>query len=263
MRPAFAASAAAHLALVLLLSWLGAARHIASAPAAKPPDVFPADLVWLQQSGPGGGGGGGGDHHAAPPRQAAAVGRDVRTVRAKPSARPAQPPHLEQPIQPEALNLPVLTLASALDSFPGAIEAPPVPASSLGPGGGGGAGTGKGPGDGSGTGPGLGPGFGGGTGGDAYRPGSGVTTPIEVKRGTPRYTADAMRARVQGIVLVECIVATNGECTRIRVARGMEPSFGLNEEAVKAAQEWRFRPGTRRGEPVPVLITMEITFTLR
>jgi TonB family protein len=45
--------------------------------------------------------------------------------------------------------------------------------------------------------------------------------------------------------------------------RGLNPSFGLNEEAVRAAQEWRFRPGTRLGQAVPVVVTMEITFSLR
>jgi TonB family protein len=65
------------------------------------------------------------------------------------------------------------------------------------------------------------------------------------------------------VVLVECVVQTNGECSDVRVARGLDPGFGLNEEAIKAAQQWRFRPGMRQGEPVPVFVTMEITFTLR
>jgi TonB family protein len=72
-----------------------------------------------------------------------------------------------------------------------------------------------------------------------------------------------MRARIQGSVLVECVVQTSGVCTDIRVLRSLEPSFGLNDEALKAARQWRFRPGTRQGAPVPVLVTMEITFALR
>ena len=64
-----------------------------------------------------------------------------------------------------------------------------------------------------------------------------------------------MRARLQRVVLVECVVQTNGECSDVRVARGLDPSFGLNEEAIKAAQQWRFRPGVRQGEPVPVFVT--------
>jgi periplasmic protein TonB len=90
-----------------------------------------------------------------------------------------------------------------------------------------------------------------------------VTAPTEVRRGTPQYTAAAMHARAQGIIVVECVVQTSGVCTNIRVRSSLNPAFGLDEEAIKAAAQWRFRPGTRRGEPVPVLVTMEIAFSLR
>jgi protein TonB len=96
-----------------------------------------------------------------------------------------------------------------------------------------------------------------------YRPGNGVTTPIEIRKGTPRYTTDAMRARIQGLITVECVVQPDGACTRIRVTRSFDPAFGLDQEAIKAAAQWRFRPGMRRGQPVPVLVTMEIAFALR
>jgi outer membrane biosynthesis protein TonB len=47
------------------------------------------------------------------------------------------------------------------------------------------------------------------------------------------------------------------------VVRSLDNTFGLDQEAIKAAKQWRFRPGTRLGEPVPVLITIELAFTLR
>jgi len=161
------------------------------------------------------------------------------------------------------LNIPVAALALGTETFPGAIEAPPSLAASQGPGDGGGTGTGRGTGDGRGRGPGLDDGVGGGTGGDVYRPGGGVTLPIEIHKGAPRYTAEAMRAHAQGAITVECVVQTTGVCTNIRVMRSLDPAFGLDQEAIKAAAQWRFRPGTRRGEPVPVLVTMEIAFALR
>jgi outer membrane biosynthesis protein TonB len=37
----------------------------------------------------------------------------------------------------------------------------------------------------------------------------------------------------------------------------------LDQAAIDAAAQWRFRPGTRRGQAVPVLVTMEIAFALR
>ena len=49
----------------------------------------------------------------------------------------------------------------------------------------------------------------------------------------------------------------------LKVVRSLDNTFGLDQEAIKAAKQWRFRPGTRLGEPVPVLITIELAFTLR
>jgi outer membrane biosynthesis protein TonB len=47
------------------------------------------------------------------------------------------------------------------------------------------------------------------------------------------------------------------------VVRSLDPTFGLDQEAIKAARQWRFRPGRLMGEAVPVLVTIELTFTLR
>jgi protein TonB len=87
--------------------------------------------------------------------------------------------------------------------------------------------------------------------------------PIEVRKGTPQYTTEAMRARVEGSILVSCVVQTNGVCTDIQVLRSIQPPFGLDDQAIKAASAWRFRPGMRQGVPVPVRVTMAIAFTLR
>jgi len=265
--PAFAVSLASHMATVAVLLL---AMHFGKGPVGRvvvqsePP--MPR-MVWLPQPGPGGGSGGGGDHSQDPPRQAKLPGHDTITV---PAARPRSlnpaPTTDEQPPVPQ-LIIPVATLAASTELLPGAIEAPPGPPTlSQGPGSDGGVGTGRGTGDGPGRGPGLGPGGardGGMGGGDVYRPGNGVTMPIEIQKGTPRYTTDAMRARIQGSITVECVVQTNGVCTKIHVTRSFDPAFGLDQEAIKAAAQWRFRPGTRRGEPVPVLVTMEIAFALR
>ena len=95
-------------------------------------------------------------------------------------------------------------------------------------------------------------------------PGNDVTMPVEVRKGIPRYTTEAMRALIQGSILVECVVQPEGACTNIRVRRSsFRPAFGLDDEAMKAAADWRFRPGTRRGQAVPVIVTMEIAFALR
>jgi protein TonB len=79
----------------------------------------------------------------------------------------------------------------------------------------------------------------------------------------PQYTSDAMRAKVQGTVLLECVVKEDGSVGDVQVVRSLDPTFGLDLEAIKAARNWRFQPGTRLGQPVPVLVTIELTFTLR
>ena len=95
-----------------------------------------------------------------------------------------------------------------------------------------------------------------------YRPGNGVTLPRVLKEVRPQYTSDAMRAKVQGTVLLECVVQTNGLCTEGHVVRSLDSAFGLDDEALKATRQWRFRPGVRMGEAVPVLITIELSFSL-
>ena len=79
----------------------------------------------------------------------------------------------------------------------------------------------------------------------------------------PNYTADAMRAKVQGTVLIEAVVLPDGTVGQVQVVRSLDTVFGLDQEAIKAAKQWRFAPGTRMGQPVPVLVTIELTFTLR
>jgi TonB family protein len=231
--------------------------------AAILPDQPNSNIIWLQQPGPGGGGGGGGNRMKEPPRKAELPGKDKITVPV------AKPPKLEttqvknEPPPLNPVNIPAKILASATDTLPGAIEAPPdrrrcrrdreraaararaqAPAS----------------------GPDRvwsRPGSGGGTGGGVYRPGNGVTLPVPISQPRPSYTSDAMRAKVQGVVLLECIVRPDGSVSDVSVVRSLDPTFGLDQEAIKTARQWRFRPGTRLGEPVPVYITIELTFTLR
>ena len=205
-------------------------------------------IVWLSEPGPGGGGGGG-NKMPDPPKPAEIV---------KPKVAPAPipvPTPVQEPPPVEQLTIPLQTLDAAVTT-PGSIESTQVSNSlSLGSG----TGTGAGPGQGSG----IGPGVGGGTGGGAYRPGNGVQLPRPLREVKPQYTADAMRAKVQGTVLLECVVMPDGTVGKVEVVRSLDSAFGLDQEDIKAAKQWRFEPGTRFGEPVAVLVTIELTFTLR
>jgi periplasmic protein TonB len=258
---ALAVSFGIHCALFALAVWV--AMHPSVAPmATRTLDKLNDQIVWLDMPGPGGGGGGGGNESPEPVKKVELKGQEKITVPVeKPPAieKPKDKPP-EDPLQ--NLTIPAQTLASADLAQAGAMEGIPT-SDSLGLGRGGGAGTGQGTGIGSGRGSGLGDGWGGGTGGGAYRPGNGVETPRLLREVKPQYTAQAMRAKIQGEVLLECIVQPDGSVGNIRVVRSLDASFGLDQEAIKAARQWRFQPGTKQGQPVPVLVTIAIAFTLR
>jgi len=128
---------------------------------------------------------------------------------------------------------------------------------------GGGYGTGNGTGIGPGSGSGLGPGSGGGFGGGVYQPGNGVTTPRLVHEVKPNYTGEAMRAKIQGVVTMEAVVNPDGTVGQVHITRSLDPTFGLDQEAIKTVKQWRFDPGRLRGQPVAVQVIIEMTFTLR
>ena len=228
-------------------------------------DIPTNRIVFLNQPGPGGGGGGGGNKSIEPPRLAQDIGRDKLTVPVMkpPDIQPVKSPEDELPKMD--FNIPAKAMASAEQSLVGVIDGMKSSNSTTaqGSGSGGGAGTGTGTGIGPGSGSGLGPGWGGGFGGGAYRPGSGIELPIKLREVKPQYTADAMRAKVQGTAVLDCVVTAEGTVSECQVVRSLDSSFGLDQEAVKAAMQWRFVPGKRLGQPVPVLVTIELTFTLR
>ena len=222
------------------------------------------EIVYLALPGPGGGGGGGGDRTPNPPRKAELPGKDKLTVPAvKPPEVSPKPPKPEEPPKPENLTIPAKTIADSDQPLPGVVENVADLSTTAGPGSGGGAGTGTGGGAGSGRGVGLGEGDIAGMGGGVYRPGSGIELPRVIKEVKPQYTADAMRAKVQGVVVVEAVVQPDGTVGNVQIVRSLDQTFGLDQEALRAAKQWRFVPGTRFGRPVPVLVSIELTFTLR
>jgi TonB family protein len=90
----------------------------------------------------------------------------------------------------------------------------------------------------------------------------GVTPPAVVYERKPDYPEAAKQAKVQGTVLMQCVVQTSGVCDDVRVTKPLD-SMWLDQEAIRALQQWRFRPGTRMGEPVPVQVNVEFRFTVR
>jgi TonB family protein len=91
----------------------------------------------------------------------------------------------------------------------------------------------------------------------------GVDMPVLIHEVRPNYTAAAMRARIVGIVALEAIVNADGTVGDLRVRRSLDSELGLDDEAIKAARQWHFKPGTRFGQPVPVLVEIEMSFRLK
>jgi protein TonB len=225
------------------------------------PDRLPEDIVWIAEEGPGGGGGGGGDNTPSPPKKVELPGKEKISVPVEVEPEPVKEKPKEEP--PQETLLPAEQTAAAPVEAPGAItpETPTATSAGSGTGGGGGTGTGGGSGDGSGRG--LGSGNTAGVGGGEYDIGNGVSSPRVLREVKPAYTAEAMRAKVQGVVWLRCVVMPDGSVGRVEVVKSLDSVFGLDQEAVKAARQWRFVPGQRLGEPVAVRITIELSFTLR
>lgn len=256
------AAVALHVAVVSIVSmaaWSRSTSH--HVPIAETEPTQLPRLVFLLTPAPGGGGGGGGNSQPQPPSRAQAVGHDRLTVSVTKRAEVQPPPKEAVPPPLQQVLLDAKPLASGTAVMIGLPEASASLPSSYGPGRGGGVGEGTGSGIGSGIGPGMGAGSGGGFGGGAYRLGSGVVPPTLLTQVTPRYTADAMRQRIQGIVALEVVISREGIPIAIRVTRSLDS--GLDQEAVAAARQWRFSPGRVGNTPVDVLVTILMDFNVR
>jgi periplasmic protein TonB len=157
-------------------------------------------------------------------------------------------------IAPPDVPLPQSALSSLGDPLAKVLNA------SNGRGFGGAMGDGHGGGVGVGTGPGAGPGDGGGIGGAVFYPGGGVSQPVLLVRVSPDYSDEARKARYSGSVLLTIVVDVSGRTRDIRVVRS--PGMGLDEKAVEAVRNWRFKPGMKDGQPVNVRAQVEVFFRL-
>ncbi len=102
---------------------------------------------------------------------------------------------------------------------------------------------------------------------DSGQSASKVQRPEVLKQIDPEYTREARDAGLEGTVLLTIVVNKYGTPSRVTVKKGIvEPprdDLGLNESAVESVRKWRFRPGTKDGQPVAVLATVEVNFRLK
>jgi periplasmic protein TonB len=253
MGRAMSASLSLHGVAVLVIALV-----IAWRPPAEPPTITPREdyeLLFVQVEGPGGGGGGGGNESPDPPAKL--------EMKAEVPEAPAvvEPPKVEMPPPPPPLMAPVVTSPTVPVQTAGVVSGLTA-APSLGTGRGGGGGTGTGTGSGPGSGSGIGDGTDKGFGGGAFRPGTGAEDPVLIRQVKPQYTPEAMRAKIQGVVELEAVVGVNGQITDVRVHKSLDRGFGLDEEAMRVAKQWLFRPARFQGKPVAMVVIIAMEFRL-
>jgi TonB family protein len=142
----------------------------------------------------------------------------------------------------------------------GVHQSPNVTVASNGQGIHSGIGTGSHGGDGPGNGPGYGPGSDGGFGGNVYSLGGGVTAPVPIVTPEAEFSDEARRNKYQGLCLISLIVDAHGNPQNPRVIRAL--GMGLDEKALDAIRRYKFKPGTKDGKPVAVVMTIEVDFRL-
>ena len=98
-----------------------------------------------------------------------------------------------------------------------------------------------------------------------YKPSedSAVKLPTVVREVKPGYTREAMEKKIQGSIWLEAVVLASGEVGEVQITKSLDAEYGLDLEAIKATRLWRFKPGTKDGKPVAVLVTIQLTFTLK
>jgi TonB family protein len=244
--------------LVVLCVWELAGLRPALQPSADARLSLASSLppfVFAGATADSGGRDGGGDRSLDPPPPLRTRGADTHSAAAS-RRRPDSP----ETIAPERDPTPVLPVvpANAGDVLQaGAVAGVPGPPTDARGPGDGGTGTRRGSHDGAGPAPGDGI-------GDGVHPiGNGVSAPQLVYRTAPQYTPEAMRAKIQGVAVLSGIVGADGTLRDIRVARSLDGTFGLDQQAIACVRQWRFRPGTRQGQPVAVYVTFEVAFNLR
>ena len=89
----------------------------------------------------------------------------------------------------------------------------------------------------------------------------GVKAPVLIKETKPKYTDGAKARGVQGRVEVSAVILATGSVGAVKVTQSLDSE--LDQQAVLAVKEWKFRPATKDDKPVDVEVQIELTFTLK
>lgn len=245
---AWISSVAIYALLILLIALLlRSGVHLATKQLALAP---PIDLLTPPPAPPKANAmGGGGGQRGPTPVTKGTPPKFAETQIVPPKAPPLVEPKIK--IDPTIEVQKDVKMASSLPQI-GVSNSPIVGPPSMGNG----RGTGLGSGDGSG----LGPGSGGNTGGGPRRIGGGVSAPQVIYSVEPEFSEEARKAKVAGNVLVNLWVDTSGNPSHVRVIRGV--GMGLDEKAIEAVRQYKFRPAMENGKPVLVELNIEVNFQI-
>ncbi len=94
----------------------------------------------------------------------------------------------------------------------------------------------------------------------AYAVSGDITPPQLTEVASPDYTAEARRKKIEGSVTMTIVVSKRGDVTDARVVQGL--GYGLDENALLAVKEWKYKPAERNGEPVAVKMEVSVNFYL-
>jgi protein TonB len=99
----------------------------------------------------------------------------------------------------------------------------------------------------------------GGTGTDVHAFDEGMTRPRKLSGPKPRYTREALAARVQGLMIVRCVITTEGRIERCRI---IKPQPHMERAVLEALYASRYQPVTLHGRPIQVDYTFNIRLSL-
>jgi len=91
-------------------------------------------------------------------------------------------------------------------------------------------------------------------------PNNAVIAPQILESSAPGYTQEAVEANVEGVVTLEGFVDIKGNVSGLRVVKGL--GYGLDQKAVDAVLNWKFRPALRKGAPVKAVTQIEVDFKI-
>ena len=96
-----------------------------------------------------------------------------------------------------------------------------------------------------------------------YTPGDGVSLPQVTRQVGPQYTSEAMANRIEGNVVLDAVVLSDGKVGDVSIIESLDSIYGLDKNAIAAMKQWEFKPGMKDGKPVAVRISIVMKFTLK